>query len=138
MGKRTRAPNRTRIYFSGLEKRISQAPRVRARFLKKEDIAAVLETFLEQTMFSLVEFEEIYIRGFGQFYRMNRNKQIVVHPKTRETTILTPRFDIRFKVGLEWKRILGKNGFRTTADRLQNPVKQISKKKKSSEIPTDM
>lgn len=138
MGKRTRAPNRTRIYFDGIKRRVAMAPRVRARFLKREDIAAVLDTFLEQTMYSLVEAEEIYIRGFGQFYRMNRNKQIVVHPKTRETTILIPRFDIRFKVGLEWKRILGKNGYRTTADRLQNPVKQIPQKKKASEIPTDM
>jgi nucleoid DNA-binding protein len=138
MGKRTRAPNRTRIHYHDLEKRIAKDPRVKALRLTHECVDTVLVAFFDHAMQALVDFEELYIQGFGQFYRMNRRKQEFLHPKTREPIVLAPRFDVRFKVGLRFKRVLGSQGFPAVAERYQRPVVIAPKvKKELPQIPTD-
>lgn len=107
MGKRSRRPERTKINFKELQKRVAHSENVQKRRLTRADVSTVLESFIEQMLESIIEFEEIHIRGFGQLYRFEKAKRRVIHPQTKEELIIAPHFEVNFKMGSEMKRALG-------------------------------
>lgn len=65
MGKRTRRPNRTKINYKELQKRVAHHEQVKAKRLTRAEVETVLDCFLETMLVGIVEFEEIHIRGFN-------------------------------------------------------------------------
>lgn len=130
MGKRSRRPNRTKISYKELQKRVAHHEQVKAKRLTRAEVETVMNCFLEAMLDGIVEFEEIHIRGFGQLYRYEKGKRIIRHPKTKEEIVVAPHLEVDFKMGAEMRRRMG----------LKEPVRRPRRPPKKDDhdsIPTD-
>lgn len=107
MAKRSRKPERTKIPYREVVKRIARKKQIRAKNLTHGDVTLILDTFLDEMLECLVEYEEVPIRGFGLFYRYERAKRRLLHPETKEEIVVAPHFDISFKMGSRMRRKMG-------------------------------
>lgn len=130
MGKRTRRPERTKINFAGLKTRVFTSESIKFKRLKRNEVEAVLNCFIEEMLKAIVEYEEIHICRLGQLYRFEIKKRRIKHPKTGEEIIIAPHLDIGFKMATEMRRQLGLKCSNIS------PKRKI-KKDDDDQIPTD-
>lgn len=128
MARRTRKPNRTCITYNEIAKRIAKSSLVKDRQFTQKEVRLILDSFIEELLQGVLNYEEVRIRGFGYFYRYLKKSRKTQHPKTKEPFIIPSHFDVRFIPGELIKRILGKE------------VKPKSSKTKASksDLPVDL
>lgn len=61
--------------------------------VEKATVSAVMEAFMEQIRNSLTNGENVYLRGFGTFYRKHRAEK-KARNITKNTTIVVPAHDV--------------------------------------------
>ncbi len=61
--------------------------------VERATVSAVVEAFMEQIRNSLTNGENVYLRGFGTFYRKHRAEK-KARNITKNTTIVVPAHDV--------------------------------------------
>ncbi len=61
--------------------------------VERATVSAVVEAFMEQVRDSLTNGENVYLRGFGTFYRKHRAEK-KARNITKNTTIVVPAHDV--------------------------------------------
>ncbi len=61
--------------------------------VERATVSAVVEAFMEQVRNSLTNGENVYLRGFGTFYRKHRAEK-KARNITKNTTIVVPAHDV--------------------------------------------
>ena len=61
--------------------------------VEKATVSVVVEAFMEQTRNSLANGENVYLRGFGAFYRKHRAEK-KARNITKNTIIVVPAHDV--------------------------------------------
>lgn len=71
--------------------------------VEKATVSAVVEGFMEQVRNSLVNGENVYLRGFGTFQRKRRAEK-TARNISKNTTIVIPAHDVpAFKPSKSWQ-----------------------------------
>lgn len=71
--------------------------------VEKATVLAVVEAFMEQVRNSLINGENVYLRGFGTFQRKHRAEK-TARNISKNMTIIIPAHDIpAFKPSKSWK-----------------------------------
>lgn len=104
---RSRKPKRSKISFVKLIQRVASNPKCKDRNFTIQDVNLVLRTFISELTKALIEFEEVHVWGFGYFYRYMRARRETQHPQTGERIVIAPHYDLKFRMGLYFKRLFG-------------------------------
>lgn len=75
----------------------------------REDIATIVDAFLETVKESIVEGKHIEIRGFGTMKVKERKETVARNPRTGEKVIIPKRTVPTFKFSKEFKNSVGKS-----------------------------
>lgn len=71
--------------------------------VEKATVSAVVEAFMEQVRNSIEKEENVYLRGFGTFYRKHRAEK-KARNISKNTTIVVPAHDVpAFKPSKSWQ-----------------------------------
>lgn len=76
--------------------------------LTQKEVAAVLDSFVGNTVASLVKGEEVAIAGFGKFVVKNRAARESINPRTKEVVKVPACKAPAFKVGKALKDAVNK------------------------------
>lgn len=75
----------------------------------KEEIATIVDAFLETVKESVVEGNHIEIRGFGTMKVKDRKQTVARNPKTGEKVVVPARKVPTFKFSQDFKKAVGNN-----------------------------
>lgn len=104
---RTRKPQRTVVGYPYIVETVAHDRFVRGRSFTHEDVRHIIDIFITEIKTFLATYEEVYIRGFGRFYRIFKKARNIRNPQTKEIMLIPGRFEVRFNMASDLKRHLG-------------------------------
>ena len=76
--------------------------------IKKRDVEAVVESFLNTIVGSVAKGEKVQITGFGSFERKQRGERTIKNPRTGEPMKVPPSKSPSFSAGSVFKEKVNK------------------------------
>ena len=76
--------------------------------IKKSDVEAVVESFLNTIMSEVAKGEKVQITGFGSFERKERGERMIKNPRTGEPMKVAPSKSPSFSSGSVFKEKVNK------------------------------
>ena len=76
--------------------------------IRKRDVEAVVETFINTIVSEVAKGEKVQITGFGSFERKERGERTIKNPRTGEPMLVPPSKSPSFSAGSIFKEKVNK------------------------------
>ncbi len=75
--------------------------------LTRDEVRVLIDLMFDAIAEELIAGNEINVRGFGRFFVETQKEKVILHPRTREKIITSPKL-IRFRPSKNLKRVVKK------------------------------